>query len=129
MKYPDGNYYVEVKDHPYKLHPPENIILRKRHPSTSLKTQYQVQNETQIWKNQKVIRIDNDQSKVNNSPKNKQPIIQQQKFKLPNCPSCKQNKWLEFDEVYYCMNCEYIINKQKHQIDKKISSTRSYFFY
>ena len=27
---------------------------------------------------------------------------------------------LEFDKGYYCKNCEYIINKQKYQIDKKI---------
>ena len=39
---------------------------------------------------------------------------------MPNCPSCKQNNWLEFDKGYYCENCEYIINKQKHQIDKKV---------
>ena len=57
---------------------------------------------------------------VKNYPKNKQPIIQQQKFKPPNCPSCKQKNWLEFDKGYYCTNCEYIINKQKHQIDKKV---------
>ena len=82
-----------------------------------MRTQYQVQNETQIRRNQKVIKNDNDELIVKNYPKNKQPIIQKQ---LPNCPSCKQNNWLEFDKGYYCTNCEYIINKQKHQIDKKI---------
>ena len=119
MKYLDGNYYVEVKDHRYKIHPTENIILRKRDPPTSLRTQYQVQNETKIRRNQKVIKNDNDQLVVKNYPKNinKQPIIQKQ---LPSCPSCKQNNWLEFDKGYYCTNCEYIINKQKHQIDKNI---------
>ena len=55
-----------------------------------------------------------------NYPKNKQHIIQQAKFKPPNCPSCKQNNWLEVDKGYYCQNCEYIINKQKHQTDKKV---------
>ena len=30
------------------------------------------------------------------------------------------NNWLEFDKGYYCTNCEYINNKQKHQIDKKV---------
>ena len=30
MKYLDGYYYVEVKDHRYRIHPTENIILRKR---------------------------------------------------------------------------------------------------
>ena len=120
MKYLNGEYYVEVRDHRYKIHPNENIILRKRDEPKSLRTQYQVQNETQIRKNQKVIKNDNDQLKVKNYPKNKQPIIQQQKYNLPNCPSCKRNKWLEFDKGYYCTNCEYIINKQKHQIDKKV---------
>ena len=115
MKYLNGEYYVEVKDHRYKIHPSENIILGKRDPPKSLRTQYQVQNETQIRRNQKVIKNDNNQLVVKNYPKNenKQP-------KLPNCPSCKQNTWLEFDKGYYCTNCEYIINKQKHQIDNKV---------
>ena len=120
MKYLNGEYYVEVKDHRYKIHPTENIILRKRDPPKSLRTQYQVQNETLIRKNQKVIKNDNNELIVKNYPKNKQPIIQQSKFKPPNCPSCKQNNWLEFDKGYYCTNCEYIINKQKHQIDKNV---------
>ena len=120
MKYLNGNYYVEVKDKRFLIHPTENIILRKREEPKSLRTQYQVQNEKQIRRNQKVIKNDNDQLVVKNYPKNKQPIIQQQKFKLPNCPSCKQNNWLEFDKGYYCTNCEYIINKQKHQIDKNV---------
>ena len=120
MKYLNGEYYEEVKDKRYKIHPTENIILRLRVEPKWLRTQYQVQNETQIRKNQKVIKNDNDQLIVKNYPKNKQPNIQQQKFKPPNCPSCKQNNWLEFDKGYYCTNCEYIINKQKHQIDKKV---------
>ena len=118
MKYLNGEYYVEIKDHRYKIHPTENIILRKRDPQISLRTQYQYQNETKIRRNQKVNKSDNDQLIVKIYSKNKQPIIQQQKFKPLNCPSCKQNNWLEFDKGYYCTNCEYIINKQKHQIDK-----------
>ena len=120
MKYLNGEYNVEVRDHRYKIHPTKSIILRKRDPPKSLRTQYQVQNETQIRRNQKVIKNDNDQLMVKKYPKNKQPIIQQQKFKPPNCPSCKQNTWLEFDKGYCCTNCEYIINKQKHQINKKV---------
>ena len=53
-----------------------------------------------------------------NYPKNKQPIIHQQKLKPPNCLSCKQNIWLEVDQARFGQNREYIINKQKHQIDK-----------
>ena len=53
MKNLNVENYVEVKDHRYKIHPTEKIILRKRDPPTSLRTQYQVQNETQIRRNQK----------------------------------------------------------------------------
>ena len=120
MKYLNGEYSAEVKDHRYKIHLTENIILRKRDEPKSLRTQYQVQNETQIRRNQKVIKHDNDELIVKNYPKNKQPIVQQQKFKLPNCPSCKQNNWLEFDKGYFCKKCEYIIDKQRHQINKNV---------
>ena len=120
MKYLNGEYYVAVKNHRYRIHPTENIILRKRNPPTSLRTHYQVQINTQIRKNQKVVE-NNGKLEVQNYPKNKQPNIQQQKFKPPNGPSCKQNIWLEFDKGYHCQNGEYIINKQKRQIDKKIS--------
>ena len=119
MKYLNGECYVKAKDHRYKTHPSESIILRKRDPPTSLRTQYQVQNETKIRRNQTIIKND-DQLIVKNYPKNNQPIIQQQKFKPPNCSTCKQNTWLEFDKGYYCTNCEYIINKQRHQIEKRI---------
>ena len=120
MKYLNGECYVEVKDHRYRIHPTENIILRKQDPPTSLRTQYQVQNDTKVRKNQKVIRNDNDELIVKKYPKNKQSIAQQPKFTLPNCPSCKRYNWLDFDEGYYCKNCEYTIHKRKHQVVKKL---------
>ena len=76
MKYLNGKYYVKVKDQRYKIHPREIIILRKRDEPKSLRTQYQIQNETQKKRNQKVIKKDNDQLLVKNYPKNKQPNIQ-----------------------------------------------------
>ena len=90
MIYLDGKYYIEVKEHSYKNHPTEKTILRLRDEPKSLRSQYQVQNETQIRRNQKVIKNDNGHLVVKNYPKNKnkQPIIQKQ---LPNCPSGKQN--------------------------------------
>ena len=106
MKKLNGELYVEVEDHRYRIHPTENIILRKRDPPKSLKTQYQVQNETEKRKNQKKIKNDNDELEVKTYPKTKQPIQQQPKYKPPNCPSCKRNMWLEFDKGYYCKNCE-----------------------
>ena len=87
-----------------------------------MRAQNQVVIETQIRKNQNVIKNDNDELVVKNYLKNKkkQPIQQQRKFKPPNCPSCKRNNWLDSDKGYYCKNCEYIINNKKHQIDKKL---------
>ena len=121
MKYPNGEYYVEVKDHRYKIHPTEKIILRKRDPPQSLRTPYQAQNETQIGRNQEVIE-NNRKIEVKNYPKNKkQPTHQQPKFKLPYCPNCKQIVCLEFDKGYYCKNCNYIINKQNIRLIKKFS--------
>ena len=78
MKYLNGQYYTEVNDPRYRIHPNGEIILRKRDPPKSLTTQYQVKNNTKIRTNQKVIRNDNGQLIVKNYPKNKrkQPIIQ-----------------------------------------------------
>ena len=98
MKYLDDSYYVEVKDHRYKIHPTENKILRKRDPPTWLRTQCQVEKETQIRRNQKVIKNDTDELVVKSYPKNKQPIVQKQNFKPPKCPSCERKNWLEFDK-------------------------------
>ena len=60
-------------------------------------------------------------------PKNKQSINRQQKFKPHKFPNSKRNNCLEFDKGYYCQNCEYIINKRKHQIDKKVRRQDHYF--
>ena len=35
--------------------------------------------------------------------------------------------WLEFDKCYFCKKCEYIINEQKHEIDKKVLRQVHYF--
>ena len=71
--------------------------MKKRVPPQSLRTKYQIQNEAQIRRNQKVIKNDNDEIVVENYPKNDEPIQHQPKFKPPNFPSCKPNNWLEFD--------------------------------
>ena len=46
MKYLDGKYYVEVKDHRYKNLPFENIKFGLRNEPKSLRAQNQVQIET-----------------------------------------------------------------------------------
>ena len=119
MKFLNGEYHVEVKDHRFKIHPNENIILRLRDPPKGLRTQYKVQKATQIRKNQKVNKNDNDQLVVENYPNNKQSTQQKQNFKPPKCPSCKQNVWLEFDKEYCCQNCEYSIKNKNIKLIKK----------
>ena len=38
MKYLNGEFYVKVKDHRYKIHPTKNIILRRPDEPKSLRT-------------------------------------------------------------------------------------------
>ena len=76
MKTHDGQCYVEVKNKQYRTHPSENSIIRLRKEPKSLRTQYQMQSNTQIRKNQDVIKNKNDESVVKNYPKTKQPIRQ-----------------------------------------------------
>ena len=127
MKFLKGRYNVELKDHRYKIHPTWNIILGERDLLKSRRTQYQVQNNTQIRRNQKVFKNDNDELVVKNCPKNKQSTPQQPKFKPLSSPSCNWNVWLEFVKSYFCQNWEYTIIKQKHQIDKKVLRQDFYF--
>ena len=54
MKYLNGQYYVELKDHRYKIHPTEIFIIGLRDEPKSLRIQYQYRIETQIRKIQKV---------------------------------------------------------------------------
>ena len=113
MKFFNGGYYVDVKDKRCRFYPTENILVRLWEEPKSLRTQYQVQNNTKIRKNQKVSKYDKDELIVEYFPKSKQPVEQQ-----PNGPFCERNNGLEFDGSYYCQNYEDSINKQKHQIDK-----------
>ena len=87
----NGNYFVEVKDKRYIIHPTEKILLKLRGEPKSLRTQYQVKNQTQIGKNQKVIRTNIDEKVAKKFSKKQQPNIHQQKSNLPSCPTYKKN--------------------------------------
>ena len=65
-------------------------------------------------KNQKVIKNHNNELAVKIYLKKEQSIIQQSKFKPPNCPSCKRNKWLDWDKLKVTIAeivNEFLINK------------------
>ena len=90
MKNPNGIKYVEVKDLRHKTHPTENNIIKERDPPKIPRTQYQIQNNTQIRKNRKVNGKDNDEIVVKIYPEKKQLIIQQRRNTLPDFPSFKK---------------------------------------
>ena len=83
MKYLKSRFNVEIKDHRYRIHPTENVFSSEQDPPKSYRTQYHVQNETQIRKNEKVFKIINDELVVKNYFKKKQQI----KFQRSICPS------------------------------------------
>ena len=121
MKYLNGKYYVEVKDKRYKIHPSENIILREREQPKSLRTQYQVQNDTKIRRNQKVIKDDKGKLTVKPYPKKeKEKEIGNNIQKIIQCPSCNRNAMVEYDEYYQCEVCDVIMNKTKQEMGKKV---------
>ena len=67
------------------------MIIRLRDEPKCLRTQCQVQNETQIRRNETIVEK-NRKLEVKNYPRNKKQTInhQQLKFKPPKCPSCKR---------------------------------------
>ena len=108
MNFLNGQCFIEVKDKRYRTHPNEKIIPRERDPLKPLRTQYQVQNENQLPKNQKNVEI-NGKLEVKNYPRNKtQPVFQhhQLNFEPNTSPSCRQNNWLEFEKGYFCQKYE-----------------------
>ena len=56
MKYLDGNYYVEVKDHRYRIHPTENIILRKRNRQHLLENNIKFKMRLRLERIKKLLR-------------------------------------------------------------------------
>ena len=78
MKYLNCNYHVKVKDKRYRIPPTENLILRLRKKPISLRTWYQVQNDTQSRKNQKLIRNDKDELIIKNCSKKNNRLFNNQ---------------------------------------------------
>ena len=58
------SFFEDVKDKRYVIHPIESIVLKEREPPESLRNQYQVKNETQMRKNQKIVRNGNNELEV-----------------------------------------------------------------
>ena len=112
MKYLNGKFYVEVKDHRYTIH--NGQILRLRPPPKSLKTMYQVMYDVKLPKKSKVIRDDNGNLVVVKLVKDDvgdlvvvrqpneeqhQPNEEQQPQKANQyCPVCRSSLLEEFDE-------------------------------
>ena len=121
MKCLNGKYYVEVNDKKYIVTPTENIILRGRKETRSLRTQSQVSNETKIRRNPKIIKDEDGQLQIKcyRKRKSNKKVIEKPKIDV-ECSSCKQRNWIEFVKGYYCPNCENIFNRPKHRIGEKV---------
>ena len=81
----------------YIIHPTETISLKERKETKSLRTQYQVINETERKRNNKVIKDEYGQLQVKPYTKTKNKIIEKLQIDFES-PSCKQRNWIEFDE-------------------------------
>ena len=125
MKYLNGKYYVEVKDKRYKIHPTENIILRERKEPKSLRTQYQVINNTKIRRNQRVIKDEDGNLIVKSYPKKNK--IPKENNNISICPSCQRNALIEYPSHYQCEACDVFIQKSKPEINKKDLRKESFF--
>ena len=81
--------------------------IRERDPRKSLRTQYQVFNETKIRRNQKLNKNQNVEIEVNSFPigKSYKKIFEKPNIDL-EIPSCIKRIWIDFDQGYYCENCE-----------------------
>ena len=126
MKYLNGKYYVEVKDKKYKIHLSENIILREREEPKSLRTQYQVQNDAKIRRNQHVIKDDKGKLTVKPYPKKRKNhciVIEMQWLNMMLNLRLMPNQRL--DEYYQCEVCDIIMNKNEK---KKCSNLKNFFY-
>ena len=68
MKFLNGKYYVEVKDERYLFHPSENSILRLLNEPKSSKHKMKFEIILKLVKDQKVIKNEKSELKVNNYP-------------------------------------------------------------
>ena len=117
MKYLNGYYHIKVRDKRFNIHPKEDITIRKREPSKSLRTQYQEQKKAKLEKSGKVEKVKKELElkPYKSKQKAKTNIVKNQKFILQGCPSCKQNTWVNFDQDFCSEVRENVIAKQKHQ--------------
>ena len=68
----------------------KKMILRKKDPPQSLRTQYQVQNETQIRRNQEVIKNNNDELTANNYHKKNNQLFKNKSLNHQGVPHVKE---------------------------------------
>ena len=64
---------TRIKDKRYSIHPIYDIILRGRDVPKSLRTQYQVINESKLRKKPKSFKSDNDKLELERYPKKSKP--------------------------------------------------------
>ena len=100
MKSLNGKNYIELNEKGCIIRPTENITLREIKESKSVRTQYQVRNETKKGEKQRFIKNEINELEVKPFPKrtsNRTNNEQPNKQLDIEYPSCKQRSWDEFD--------------------------------
>ena len=107
----------------------KKLILGLGEDQKSSWTVYQVQNDTPISRNQKFVETNGWlENKKYPKFKNNQ-IFGNRQLILFHVVIIKKISWTGFSHGYFCETpeCEFIINKQKHQIKKKFLGQNHYF--
>ena len=117
MKYLNDYYHIKVRYKRFIIHPIEDITIRKREPSKSLRTQYQEQKKAKLEKSGKVEKVNKELElkPYNSKQKAKTNTVKNQKFILQRCSSCKRKTCVNFDQGFCSEVRENVIGKQKHQ--------------
>ena len=92
-----------------------NVLWKRKQPASS-KIQYQGISETKFRRSQRIIENENDELEI-------KPCAKRRKFvKKPKTdvesPSCKQCKWIEFGEAYFCQMFQYNNKKASDGLKK-----------
>ena len=66
-----------------------------------MRTQYQVIHETEIRRNQKVIKNENDEVEVRSYPTTKKKKTSEESKLDNDCPIRKQRNWIDFDKGHF----------------------------
>ena len=125
MKNLNIKQFVEVKNKRYIIRPHEKNTIQKRNRIKPLGTEQQITEATTRQK-QRNSNNKNTELEVKSYPKrkpnNNQKTDEQSKLDLEST-HCKQRSIIEFNQLYYCRNCEFFVDEPKRRINEQNTET------